>query len=139
MFRVRALNDGAKNAAIEVVVRGDAPLKGDASAKSAKASATTDLDWTTVVDIAELSAKPKRVRIDEIYYALSDKVEVQVAWHHPGGERHELMPLGGRGRFAWPDQAPSAPAGDHSGNIEIRTIGLQPGQLVYLLFDLTKQ
>jgi hypothetical protein len=127
MLRVRALTDGAKNATVEVVVRGDKPVS------------TTDLNWTTVVDLAQLKAAPRRARIDEIYYAVSDKVEVQIAWHHPSGERHELMPLGGRGRFAWPDVSPSAPDGEHSGNIEIRTIGLQPGQLVYLLFDMTKQ
>lgn len=132
MLRVRALTDGAKNAAVEVVVRGDPP-------KGAKTSAAPDLGWTTVVDLSTLKSSPRRARIDEIYYAISDKVEVQIAWHHPSSERHELMPLAGRGRFAWPETAPSAPDGEHSGNIEIRTIGLQPGQLVYLLFDMTKQ
>lgn len=124
MHRVRALTDGAKNAAIEVSVNGNGG----------------DLDWTTVVDIAKLSANPKRVRIDEIYFAVSDKVEVQIAWHHPKGERYEMMPLAGRGRFAFGCVQPSAPdKTDHSGSIEIRTIGLQKGQLAYLLFDLTKQ
>ena len=132
MLRVRALTDGAKNAAVEVVVRGD-PIKGNKEGK------TSDLDWSVVVDLASLKGAPRRARIDEIYYATSEKVEVQIAWHHPSSERHELMPLSGRGRFAWPDVSPSAPDGDHTGNIEIRTIGLQPGQLVYLLFDLTKQ
>jgi len=130
MIRVRALNDGAKNAAIEVVVRGD-PAKG--------AKGGVDIDWSVVVDIAKLNHSPKRIRIDEVHYALSDKVEAQVAWHHPGDERHELFPLGGRGRLAFPEYQPSAPEGDHTGSIEIRTVGLQPGQLVYLLFDLTKQ
>lgn len=123
MLRVRKPTDGPKNAVFEVVVSGMGK----------------DLDWATVVDISELSPACKRVRIDEIYYAVSDKVEVQIAWHHSGGDRHELMPLAGRGRLAWPDSAPSAPTADHSGNIEIRTIGLKPGQLVYLMFDLTKQ
>ena len=129
MLRVRALTDGAKNATVEVVLSGEA----------AKGKTAADLDWSVVVDLASLKGSPRRARIDEIYYAVSDKVEVQIAWHHPTGERHELMPLGGRGRFAWPDVSPSAPEGEHTGNIEIRTIGLQPGQLVYLLFDMTKQ
>ena len=124
MLRVRKPTDGAKNAVFEVVVSG----------------MSKDLDWTTVVDISQLTNPAcKRVRIDEIYYAISDKVEVQIAWHHPDSERHELMPLAGRGRFAWPDSAPSAPLGDHTGNLEIRTIGLKAGQLAYLLFDMTKQ
>ena len=123
MLRVRKIADGAKNAVFEVAVSGDG-----------------DLEWSTVCDIRTLkNPTPKRVRIDEIYYALSDKVEVQIAWHHPDGERHALMPLAGRGRFAWPDTQPSAPDGEHTGSIEIRTIGLQSGQLVYLMFDLTKQ
>jgi len=123
MLRVQTPTDGAKNAAVEVIV-----------------SDTKDLPWTTVVDLLKLkSPNPKRVRIDEIYYAISDKVEVQIAWHHPDGDRHELMPLAGRGRFCFAATQPSAPTGDHSGNIEIRTIGLQPGQLVYLMFDMTKQ
>lgn len=123
MLRVRKVMDGSKNVVFEVVISGE----------------EKDLDWKTVVDISELSPLPKRVRIDEIYYALSDKVEVQVAWHHPKGKRHELMPLAGRGRFAWPDTPPSAPDGEHTGNIEIRTVGLQKGQLVYLMFDMAKQ
>ena len=123
MIRVSAHSDGAKNVHCEVVV-----------------SDTSDIEWTTVVDLQKLNFRPKRVRIDEIYYALSDKVEVQVAWHHPAGERYELLPLAGRGRLAFNCLSPSAPKeSDHSGNIEIRTIGLQPGQLVYLMFDLTKQ
>lgn len=132
MIRVRALTDGAKNAAVEVVVSGESP-------KGAKSTMTTDIPWTVAVDIAKLNHNPKRVRIDEIYYAVSDKVEVQIAWHHPGGERHEMFPLGGRGRLAFPAVQPSAPDGEHTGNIEIRTVGMQPGQLVYLLFDLSKQ
>jgi len=135
MLRVRALTDAAKNAAVEVVVRGEAskPTKANPEGKSA------DLDWTVVVDLSKLNHAPKRARIDEIYYALSEKVEVQIAWHHPNEERLELLPLSGRGRLGFPAAAPTASAGDHTGNIEIRTIGLQPGQLVYLLFDLTKQ
>lgn len=124
MLSVRVLADGAKSAVFEVVV----------------SNTTGDLGWTTVVDLSALK-KPaaKRVRIDEIFYAISDKAEVQLAWHHPDGQRFPLMPLAGRGRFAWPEVQPSAPEGDHTGNIEIRTIGLQPGQLAYLLFDLVKQ
>jgi len=133
MLRVRALTDGAKNAAIEVVVRGDKP-------KGNKEGATSDLDWSVAIDLSTLNHNPRRARIDEIYYAVSDKVEVQLAWHHPKSQRHEFLPLGGRGRIAFPAYQPSAPDGeDHTGNLEIRTIGLQPGQLVYLLFDLTKQ
>lgn len=123
MLRVRKPTDGPKNAAVEIIV----------------SNQDGDLDWTSVVDISTFRPCPKRVRIDEIYYALSDKVEVQLAWNHPNGERHELMPLAGRGRFSFACTQPSAPDGEHSGNIEIRTIGLQPGQLVYLLFDMTKQ
>lgn len=123
MTSVRVLADGAKSAVFEVVV-----------------SDASDLAWTTVVDLESLK-KPsaKRVRIDEIFYAISDKVEVQIAWHHPNGARHLLMPLGGRGRFAWPEVQPSAPGDEHTGNIEIRTIGLRAGALAYLLFDLVKQ
>ena len=72
MLRVRALTDGAKNAAIEVVVRGKPP-------KGAKTSATPDIGWTTVVDLSTLKSTPRRARIDEIYYAISNKVEVQIA------------------------------------------------------------
>lgn len=122
MLNVKKTTDGPKNAVFEVVV------------------SDCDLPWSTVVDLSKLSPTPKRVRIDEIYYALSEKVEVQVAWHHPNDERQAFLPLGGRGRIAWPDHnGPSAPTEDHSGCIEIRTIGLKQGQLVYLMFDLTKQ
>jgi hypothetical protein len=123
MTSVRVLADGAKSAVFEVVV-----------------SDVSDIGWTTVVDLAKIkSPAVKRVRIDEIFYALSDKVEVQIAWHHPNGERHLLMPLGGRGRFAWPEVQPSAPGDEHTGNIEIRTIGLKAGLMAYLMFDLVKQ
>jgi hypothetical protein len=123
--RVRPLNDGAKNSAVEVSI-----------------SLSEDMDWTPVVDLSKLGGTHRRVRIDEIYYAISDKVEVQLAWHHPDGERYEFMPLAGRGRFAFncvQPSAPSEPNDGHSGNIEIRTIGAHADTLVYLLFDLTKQ
>jgi len=121
--RVRALNDGAKNSAVEVA-----------------ASLDADLDWTVVVDMAKLNGAPHRVRIDEIYYAVSDKVEVQLAWHHASGERYMFMPLAGRGRFAFACTSLSPPElHDGTGNIEIRTRGAKPGDLAYLIFDLTKQ
>lgn len=126
MIRSTPTTDGAKNATVEVVVS-DLPA---------------DIPWTTVVDLEKFSSPtPRRVRIDEIYYAVSDKAEVQVAWHHADGERNVLLPLAGRGRIAWPDHnGPSTPQGKgHSGSIEIRTIGLKKDQLVYLMFDLMKQ
>jgi hypothetical protein len=123
MLRVRKTGDGSKNAVFEVVVSGD-----------------KDLAWTTVVRVDEMSPRPKRARIDGIHYALSDKVEVQLAWHHPKGARHAFLPLGGRGKIAWDDNHPGAPVDEEfSGDIEIRTVGLKPGGLVYLMLDMTKQ
>lgn len=77
---VRIVHDGARNTSVQIV--GRAPL-----------------GWSTIIDLDKLQPRPKEVRLDAVYYAISDKTEVQLAWACDEEGREPFLPLGGRGKI----------------------------------------
>ena len=75
---VKIVHDGVRNASVQIT--GRAPL-----------------DWTVVVDLEAFRPRPRDVRLDAVYFAVSGPVEVQLAWASDG-ERLPFLPLAGRGK-----------------------------------------
>jgi len=57
------------------------------------------LDWQTLIAVKDFHASG--LRLDAVSYALSDKLEVLLAWDKDveGEEPHVFLPLNGRGRL----------------------------------------
>lgn len=57
------------------------------------------IDWRTLVRAGDFQTK--FLRLDAVNYALSDKIEVLLAWDKtvPGDPPHVFLPLNGRGRL----------------------------------------
>lgn len=57
------------------------------------------IDWRVLVKSTEFNAKG--FRLDAVNYALSDKIEVLLAWDTDakGNDPHVFLPLNGRGRL----------------------------------------
>lgn len=116
---IKTVHDGARNASVQIIGSGL-------------------IDWTRVVRIESLSPQPIEVRVDAVYYAVSDKAEVQFAWHaEPEGQ--PFLPLSGRGKIDF-----SEVSGIHNtakgklGNIDLRVIGENPAPLWTIVLDLSK-
>lgn len=57
------------------------------------------IDWRLLVKASDFNTKS--LRLDAVHYALSDKIEVLLAWDKnvEGEEPHVFLPLNGRGRL----------------------------------------
>ena len=122
-LQFKKVHDGARNTSIQITGSGFH-------------------EWTLVVDISKLVPVPREVRVDAVYYMLSDGLEVQLAWHAEE-ERLPFLPLAGRGRIDF-----SEVAGLHNnaegktGNLELRAIPtgklLEHAPIFTIVLDLSK-
>ena len=116
---VKIVHDGARNASVQVTGSGL-------------------FDWRTAVDLESLKPVPREVRLDAVYHAISERVEVQLAWHAEGSERLAFLPLGGRGKVDFGEVTGvhnNAPG--KTGHIEIRAIGENTEGIFTLILDLS--
>lgn len=117
---VKIVHDGARNASIQVTGHGHC-------------------EWRTVVDLSALDPLPREVRVDAVYYAVSEGMEIQLAWHAGEGVRVPFLPLGGRGKVDFSEVSGvhnNAPG--KTGHIELRSIGKNPEGIYTLVLDLSK-
>jgi hypothetical protein len=117
-LQTKLIHDGMKNASLQVT--GWAPFS-----------------WTVLLDVDTMEPRPKDIRVDAVYYCMSDKTEVQLAWGAiPAEARMAFLPLGGRGRIDFSEvsglhnMAPSP-----SGHIDIQAFG---EGLFTIVLDLSK-
>lgn len=80
----RTIGSGSKNAAIQI--------QGQANSKF-------DGEWQVAVTLEELSPPAKILRLDAIYHAISEGLEIQLAWESDIGEIQVILPIAGRGRI----------------------------------------
>lgn len=55
-------------------------------------------EWVSVIALRDLPNPAPHLRIDAIYHALAEGLEIQLAWRN-GTELQPIMPLAGRGRI----------------------------------------
>lgn len=79
LTQVKLTHDGTKNAAVQVVGHGP-------------------IEWDLLLTLDDFTPKPKDFRLDAVYYALTEGVEVQLAWEGLEGP-FPFLPLSGRGRI----------------------------------------
>lgn len=116
---LKVVHDGARNASIQVTGQGLC-------------------DWRTVVDLDGLDPRPKEIRLDAVYYAVSDRMEVQLAWHADGG-RTPFLPLGGRGKVDFGEiSGIHNNAVGKTGHVELRAVGENTEGIFTLVLDLSK-
>ena len=116
---VKIVHDGSKNTSIQVTGQGK-------------------YDWITVVDLNKLNPVPREVRVDAVYYAVSEGMEVQFAWHSDL-KRVPFLPLGGRGRIDFGEiSGIHNNAKGKTGHIEMRTQGLSKDGIFTVILDLSK-
>ena len=121
MPQIRITHDGPRNAAVQINGQG-----------------STD-GWVKVVDTNTLRPAPHKVKVDAVYYAVSDKVEVQFAWHSLSGQRVPFLPLGGRGKIDYAEVSGLVNlAEDQTGDIEMRVLAEREDQIYTLVLDLSK-
>ena len=113
-------HDGPRNAAIQITGSGLS-------------------DWVTVVDTQKLRPVPRKIRLDAVYYAVSDGLEVQLAWHSLLG-RLPFLPLSGRGKIDFGEVSGLVnTTEDESGHIEMRVTGAAGKDKIYsIILDLSK-
>lgn len=116
---IKKVHDGHRNASIQII--------------GSRLSS-----WRTIVDVAEFTPRPNEVRIDAVYYAVSEGLEVQFAWHSDKVNQ-PFLPLSGRGKIDF-----SEVSGIHntaegkSGNLEMRVVGNNPEGIYTILLDVSK-
>ena len=117
---IKVTHDGPRNAAIQITGQGG-------------------LEWTIVVDTSLLTPKPHKVKVDAIYYAVSDGAEVQFAWHSKSDDRVPFLPVGGRGKVDYGEISGVVNvAEDQTGHIEMRVLADSQTQIYTLVLDLSK-
>ena len=119
-LQIKIVHDGARNASVQI-------------------TGTGMYEWRSIVDLDALSPRPKEVRLDAVYYAMSDKLEAQLAWHSDESDRTPFLPLGGRGKIDFSEVSGlhnNAP--DKSGHIEMRVVGDNKEGIFTLVLDLSK-
>lgn len=117
----KVTGDGARNAVVKITGWGE----------------RDEGEWDTLLDLETLSPRPKVVKVDAVYYALSEGVEIQLAWE--GKERHPFLPLSGRGRIDYSEVGGlSNTADEPTGHIEFRVLGAKPNALYSIVLDLSK-
>lgn len=55
-------------------------------------------EWQMIVTLADLNHHPRYLRVDAVYHAISEGLEIQLAWKSKAALQ-PLMPLAGRGRL----------------------------------------
>jgi hypothetical protein len=55
-------------------------------------------EWQMIVTLADLNHDPHYLRVDAVYHAISEGLEIQLAWKSKAALQ-PLMPLAGRGRL----------------------------------------
>ena len=79
-FAVKLGGNGSVNASLQVQ---GIPERGDS-------------DWYSVLKLSDLTHTPKLLRLDAAAWAISEGLEIQVAWRN-ASELQPLLPLAGRG------------------------------------------
>lgn len=79
----RIIGSGIKNANVQV---------------QGWASTEFGSDWFDVLALENLSHPCKTVRLDAVYHAIAEGLEIQLAWRS-ADELQPIMPLAGRGRL----------------------------------------
>lgn len=116
----KVTGDGARNAVVKVTGWGE-----------------REEVWDNLLDLETLKPRPATVKIDAVYFALSEGVEIQLAWE--GKERHPFLPLSGRGRIDYSEVGGLTNTADEpTGHVEFRVIGAKPNSLYSLVLDLSK-
>lgn len=115
-FRTKVVHDGSKNTSVQI--SGWAPCS-----------------WIVAVNASALIPIPRDLRIDAVYYAISDGVEVLVGWGD-FDEPQACLPLGGRGRIDFGEVSGLHNTAERpDGNILIQATGKG---LFTLVLDLSK-
>ena len=116
---VKIVHDGARNASVQLTGSGCC-------------------GWREVLRMPDLSPLPREVRIDAVYYAVSDGLEVQFAW--AGEERQPFLPVSGRGRVDFGEVSGlHNTALTKNGNLEMQVIGPASKDKIFtIVLDLSK-
>ncbi|CAB4120862.1 hypothetical protein UFOVP2_35 [uncultured Caudovirales phage] len=117
-LQTKLIHDGQKNASLQVT--GWAPFT-----------------WTVLLDVDKMDPRPRDIRLDAVYYCMSDKTEIQLAWgSNTDGGRMPFLPLGGRGRIDFAEVSGlHNMSSDPSGHIDIQAFG---EGLFTVVLDLSK-
>ena len=120
---IKITHDGPRNAAVQIIGYGARV-------------------WFPVVRLVDLIPKPHKVKVDAVYYAVSDKMEVQLAWVTEEN-RTPFLPISGRGKIDFSEVSGLvSPDGDRLFEIEMRVLSeslKEPSdQLFAVVLDLSK-
>lgn len=96
--------------------------------------------WTMAVDLSILHPRPIDIKVDAVYYAISEGVEVQFAWESKDKVSHfPFLPLSGRGKIDFSEVSGlNNILPDRTGNLLIRALGTKAQSLFTLVLDLSK-
>lgn len=125
-LRTRMVHEGSKNASLQI--------------QAANVDGEFSPEWVSIIAMRDLSPSAKTLRIDAVYHAISEGLEVQFAWRS-GKEIQPIMPLAGRGRIDF-----SEVTGIHefldgaAEEIMIRVLGQakNPSPCLLILMDFSK-
>lgn len=116
---VKVTHDGLKNASIQIT--GSRPL-----------------DWVDAIRLDGLTPPPRHVKIDAVYYAVSDGSEVELSWGSVGAPV-PFLPLAGRGKIDFAEVGGCHDICDGQGHgIQIRTRKSTEDVLFTVILDLSK-
>lgn len=117
---LKVVHDGARNASVQITGQGCC-------------------DWCAVVDLDKLDPRPVEVRLDAVYYAVSDQMEVQLAWCVGDSGRFPFLPISGRGKVDFSEVSGiHNNAAKKTGHIELRCIGDNLDGIYTIVLDLSK-
>ena len=113
--------DGTKNAGVQICGQG----------------LSDSGEWEVVAEARAL--RTREIRVDAVYYAICDGVEVQFRWGHKA-DQHPMMALAGRGRIDFSEVAGVVNTGGEgrTGDIEMRVLGTTQESMWMVLLDLSK-
>lgn len=117
---VKIVHDGARNTSIQITGAGSC-------------------SWREILCMKDLSPIPREVRIDAVYYAVSDGQEVQFAWGEAEGQQ-AFLPVSGRGRIDFGEVSGiHNTALNKTGNLHMQVMGAADLNKIFtIILDLSK-
>lgn len=97
-------------------------------------------EWQRIVEVGELTHPAAHLRLDAVYHAIADGLEIQLAWN-TDGEKIPMIQLSGKGRLDF-----SEVTGIHSmsktpiDGISFRLLGepKNPSPIILVVLDMSK-